>query len=460
MKQLLKKIIPKSFFLFYHYIIARIASFIYGNPSKDMFVVGVTGTNGKTTTSNLIVDFLEEAGHKAGCTTTTNFRIGNDDKLNDTKQTMLGRFKLQKFLKQMRAEKCTYAVIETSSEGIAQFRHRGIDYNAAIFMNLTPEHIESHGSFEAYRQAKENLFEKVAADHPVHGVGVYNLDDKNVSAFLKYNIPKKYGFTFDKNIATRADRKLQLKDARLKILRVIDVHVGADGSRFTIHFKGQTFEFVTKLRGRFNIENILAALCLALSQGVSLGIAQRVLRKKTHVPGRVEFIHEGQDFDVVVDYAPEPESLRQIYQFLKLYKKEHNVRRMIHVTGSAGGGRDKSRRPILGNIAATNSDIVIVTNEDPYDEDPQAIIDQVAQGALNNGKKLDKNLFKVSDRRKAIKLAISKAKSHDLVLLTGKGSEQAIVTKNNKKIPWDERDVVRKIIQEISISRKSQTKHS
>ncbi len=437
MKRLIKKIVPRRAIAVYHAGLAHGAALRYSHPTRGMLVIGVTGTNGKTTVSNLITDILNEAGLKAACATTTNFRILDEDKLNDTKQTMLGRFKLQAFLRRARDAGCTHAVVETSSEGIVQSRHAAINYRAAVFTNLTPEHIESHGSYEAYRGAKGRLFAKVAAEHPHDGIGVYNLDSPDVDFFLQYAIPHKFGFTFEP----------ELRKSGVQVLRVLACEVGADGSAVTVEFPhGQTHIFHLKLRGRVNVENALAALCVAAALGISFRVAGRALERVSHVPGRFEFIDEGQDFYALVDYAPEPESMRQLIEFLRVFRAAHGVRRVIHVTGSAGGGRDKSRRPVLGRMAAAHADIVVVTNEDPYDEDPAAIIDQVAAGALEAGKILGTNLFKIADRREAIAFALAQAQPHDLVVCTGKGSEQAIVVRNNKKIPWDEREVVREIL--------------
>jgi len=192
MKKILKKIIPNFLLSRYHWKLAFLGALIYGFPSRKLKVIGVTGTKGKTTTCNLIAQILQGAGYKTGMATTVNFRIGEKEWINEYKQTMLGRFRLQKLLRQMVREGCQYAVIETSSEGILQHRHRFIDYSVAVFTNLSPEHIERHGSFENYREAKLGLFKKVARKKD--GIGVYNLDDENVEHFLKPNIKNKFGY--------------------------------------------------------------------------------------------------------------------------------------------------------------------------------------------------------------------------------------------------------------------------
>jgi UDP-N-acetylmuramoyl-L-alanyl-D-glutamate--2,6-diaminopimelate ligase len=435
MKQFISKMTPRFAMRVYHLSLARIGAWRYGNPSKKMYVFGVTGTNGKTTVANLIADVFQRNGQQAGCATTTNFRVGESERLNDTKQTMLGRMKLQKFLRELVRAHVKYAAIETSSEGIVQFRHRAIDYNAAVFTNLTPEHIESHGSFEQYRRAKEELFKKVAQDHPRDGVGIFNLDDEHVKHMLAYAIPRKFGFTAT-NAAFRG----------VKTLRISAIDAHDQGSRVEFEWKGKHYTMKLRLLGKVNVENAMHALLAGVSQGLRMQQCVAALEKRTTLPGRFEFIDEGQETQVLVDYAPEPASLKQLFEFIQMYKTKQGIGRIIHVTGSAGGGRDTSRRPILGEISAHNADMVIVTNEDPYNEDPQQIIDQVAAGARAAGKKDNESLFTILDRKKAITFAIDTANPNDMVVLTGKGSEQAIVVANNKKIPWDERDVAREAI--------------
>jgi len=336
-------------------------------------------------------------------------------------------------LKRMKKEKCQYAIIEVSSEGIKQFRHQGIDFDVAVFTNLTPEHIESHGSFENYKKAKGELFKSLNKSYKkdiegkkIEKTSIVNLDDKASSYFLSFEADRKYVYGLESKAA--------------KNLAVIPQNYALEkeGSRFV--FEGQEFDL--KLLGKFNIYNCLAALSLGLSQGVPLEKVKKALERVENLPGRLEFIREGQGFKVLVDYAPEPASLRKMYEVVDLIDKK----RIIHVLGSCGGGRDKSRRPVLGRIAGEKADLVIITNEDPYDENPQDIINQVAKGAKKMGKKEEINLFKISDRKKAIELGLNKAKAGDLVIITGKGAEQAMCVDKSKKIAWDDRKVIKEIL--------------
>lgn len=430
-KELIKRFIPGVLLRWYHKTLALAANVIYGFPSNKMVVIGVTGTNGKSTTVHLIANVFSSAGFKVGATSTVGFKIAGEECLNKKKMTMLGRFALQKMLRQMVRAGCKYAVIETSSQGVEQFRHLGVNYDVAVFTNLTPEHIEAHGGFENYKKAKGKFFAHLTAKpHKIIGgkeipkVSVVNLDDEHAKYFSSFSADKKLGYGIKKQGAVSAG----------------NVESGLVGSRFTVN--GVTFEI--NLPGQFNIYNCLAAAAVGLSQGLDLSIISGALRKVEGVPGRMEFINEGQNFKILVDYAPEPASMGKMYETVCGSGFVAGDGKIIHVLGSAGGGRDKSRRPVLGKIAAGNADIIIVTNEDPYDEDPQEIINQVAAGA--EIKKEGVDLFKILDRGEAIKKALSLAGEGDLVIITGKGSEQAICVADDKKIPWDDRKKVREIL--------------
>lgn len=432
----------------YHFFLAYLGAVFYGFSSKKMIVIGVTGTKGKTTTCNLIAQILNDCGYKTGMASTVNFRIGNKEWVNETKQTMLGRFQLQKLLKQMADEKCKYAVIETSSEGILQHRHRGIDYKIAVFTNLSPEHIERHGSFEKYRAEKLKLFKVVARQKD--GVGVYNLDDENIKYFLDVAVKNKYGFYINSKIknqsgtsSLQATTKLQGKIQNFnKILDVNNIQLNVRGS----DFECDGVKFHTKLLGEFNVYNAVATICVALSQGISIEKIQEALKKANSAPGRMEVISVGQNFTAIVDYSYEPKGLESALKALKIF----NPKRIIVLTGSAGGGRDKWRRPMMGEIADKYADIVFVTTDDPYDENPEKIIDEVLAGAIKNPeRKIGENVYKIIDRREAIKKAIRIAQEGDVILFAGKGGERWMNLENNKKIPWNESEIVREEIKNL-----------
>jgi UDP-N-acetylmuramoyl-L-alanyl-D-glutamate--2,6-diaminopimelate ligase len=423
-KESIKKIIPCFLLDFYHYCLAFAGAFLYGFPSKKMIVVGITGTAGKSTTVEFVAKIFEQAGYKTAYLSSIKFSIGSNQQENDLKMTMPGRMKIQRFLKQALKSNCKYVVLEVTSEGIKQFRNKFINFDVAIFTNLSPEHIESHRGFENYRQAKLKLFKDTKKIH------IINLDDKNTDYFLKIPSNEKYGFSMN----PEATINFRENNKNLKILEAKNINVLTNGVDFEI--QGKLFHL--NLLGKFNIYNSLAAICVGLSQGVSLEKCKLALSKIQGVSGRMEIVVK-EPFVVIVDYAHTPDSLLNVYKTLSELKPKNQESKIICVLGSCGGGRDKWKRPKMGEIASQYCDEVFVTNEDPYDEDPMDIIDQVAQGTQGQA-------HKILDRREAIKKAISVANSNDIVVITGKGSELWMCVQNNKKIEWDDREIVRQAI--------------
>lgn len=433
-KKILKKIVPKRFILLYHKFLAVFANFIYGKPSEKIIVIGVTGTSGKSTVVNLIGRILEEAGFSVGWVSTLNFKIGKKEWINEMKMTMPGRFALQRILKKMVKSGCQYAIIETSSEGIIQYRHLGINYDILVFTNLSPEHIERHGGFENYKKAKGKLFKhlekcsiKFLNGKEIKKITVINLDDENADYFLKFPAQIKYGYRINK---TKIEDKQQ---KNVKIIYPDKINFTSEGSEFQI----KNLKFQIKLLGKFNIYNSLAAISVALSQDIDLSICQKALEKIKGIPGRMQII-VNKPFKIIVDYAHTPDSLEKVYQTISVIPHS----KLICVFGSAGGGRDKWKRPKLGEIASKYCQEVILTNEDPYDENPENIIQQIASGIKNN------KFYKIVDRYKAIKKAIDLAQEEDIIIITGKGSEKCIMGPNGKRIPWDDAETVKKIIKE------------
>ncbi len=456
----IKNKIPKKLFVLvqpvYHFLLALIAAIVYRFPSEKIIVIGVTGTTGKTTSVYLIAKTLEKAGLKVGFTSTAILNDGKKEWLNNKKMTMIGRFFTQKIIKEMANNGCQVAIIETTSEGIKQFRHRFINYDILVFTGLYPEHIESHGSFENYKKAKGELFKHLKRcrvkyldennnvckiNNEIKKIDlkrlkktiIVNGDDEHCDYFLNFWAEQKFVYTqkdtaFNSNIKT--------------------FHYGnIEASQYNTCFAIEGQKICLSLLGSFNTSNAMNAYCVAKALDIDEKLIKWGLESVRGVAGRLEKIDEGQDFTVIVDYAFEPGAVSKLYEVVKLIKQDDS--RIIHVLGSAGGGRDVARRPKLGELAGSNADIVIVTNEDPYDDDPELIIDQVALGAERVGKKKGKNLFKILDRRKAIKEALLQARTGDIVLITGKGSEQAICVAGGEKIPWDDRKVVREILKEI-----------
>ena len=471
MLNFLKKFIPHKLFRalqpIYHFIMAWLAAFIFRFPSRKLIVIGVTGTAGKTSVVYLIAKMLAEAGYKTGFTSTAVFSDGNTEWLNDKKMTMPGRFFIQRTLQQMVKNNCRYAIVETTSEGIKQFRHRFINYDVLVFTGLYPEHIESHGNFEKYKAAKGRLFahlkncstkyvnDKRLVIRPQNNLKkldlvrvvkttIVNGDDKFADYFLNFWGEAKIVYSFDDKTDIEYFTKKLASEAIVKDFVVVggsDISSSAQG----VSFKADNQVINLSLLGEFNAANALAAYAVGLNQKIPFKNIKEGLENVHSLAGKLEIINIGQNFTAVVDYSFEPRALEKLYQVIELIPKQ----RIIHLLGSTGGGRDQARRPLLGKMAAKKADIVIITNEDPYDEDPAIIINSVAAGAEEGGKILNNNLFKILDRREAIKKALSLAKDGDLLLFTGKGAEQYICGPNGQKIPWDEGSVVKEEIAKV-----------
>lgn len=394
----IEKLVPRKVYKFfqpaYHFVLALVGAIIYRYPARDIHVIAVTGTKGKSTTTEFVNAILEEAGYKTAILSTIRFKIADHNKPNMYKMTMPGRFFVQKFLRESVDAGCQYAIVEMTSEGAKMWRHAFTSLNTLIFTNLTPEHIESHGSFEKYRDAKLGLARAVARSWKQNTKVIANADDKHGPHFLIYNV--------DQNIP---------------------------------YFEKDAKKIKINIPGEFNKINALAAATFARSIGVSEDNITNALAHLTHIPGRVEEINAGQDFKVVVDYAHTADSLEKLY---KTYKGSK-----IAVIGSCGGGRDKAKRPILGALADKYCDTVIVTDEDPYDDDVDEIINDVASGVTTQDPIIE------ADRRSAIRLAISKAKTGDTVLITGKGTDPYIMRANGEREIWSDSRVAREEIEKF-----------
>ncbi len=397
----------------YHFMLAFGAAVFYGFPSRRIKVIGITGTHGKTTVVNLATAILERADYKVAAASSIKFYIAGQEQENKLKMTMPGRGVLQKFLKQAVRAGCDYALLECTSEGVLQHRQRFIKFEAMVFTNLFREHIERHGSFENYRKAKAEYFKKCKNIH------ILNADDKNFDYFSQFPAKQKFYFSMFRGLTSKhclMAENVQLLDKGLV-------------------FEVRGFQFALNLIGKFNVYNALTAISIGLVCNVSLNQSQEALSQAKAVPGRMEEIIK-QPFRVVVDYAFTPDALGQVYETLANPKFEIRNPKLICVLGACGGGRDKWKRPELGKIASQYCREIIITNEDPYDEDPNEIINQVAKGAGNKAKK-------ILERRQAISQALKSARTGDTVIITGKGCEPWICVSNNKKIPWDDRQVAR-----------------
>lgn len=422
-KEIAKKLTPGFLLSFYHFCLAFLGAVLYGFPGNNdsVKIIGVTGTSGKSTTVDFITRIFEEAGHKTASISSIRFKIGDKEWKNELKMTMPGRFSIQKFLRRAIKENCKYVVLEVTSQGILQHRHKFIKFQTAVFTNLSKEHIEAHKGFENYRKAKLKLFRATKEKH------VINLDDESSELFLREKAKEKWGYGF------KGLNFLPL-GLNLKTVFAENISESTDILRFSVN----NAEFNLKLLGRFNIYNALSSIAPALSEGISLDIAKKALDKVEGIVGRMEIVTE-KPFLVVVDYAHTPDQLEGVYKSLE-------AKPLICVLGSCGGGRDKWKRPALGKIAKDYCKEVIVTNEDPYDEDPKKIIEEVAEGTEGKARK-------ILDRREAIRTALKSAGPYDAVVITGKGREPWMCVGNGKKIPWDDSQIAREELMNLEARR-------
>ncbi|MBT3419397.1 MAG: UDP-N-acetylmuramyl-tripeptide synthetase [Candidatus Magasanikbacteria bacterium] len=442
-KGILKKVLPKRLYCLRHKYIEWKSAKHYRFPSEELIVIGITGTSGKSTTTMLLRKLLEKAGHTVASLSTIDFYIAGDNQLNDQKMTMLGRGQSQKFLRKAIKKECTIAIIESTSEGVLQYRHQYINYDMMVLTNLYAEHIDSHGSFENYKKAKQVLFSHLAKGKRknIKGINIpktiiVNGEVKEADEFLDVGGDQI-------GVFARNDKELHIEKSRLDQAKHLILGRDVIANKEGLHFFVDKKEFHAPMYGEHNVMNILTAMTIARSLDISWEDIEKTVKAYTNVPGRMEQIQEADQhgFKVIVDYAFEPVAMAKLYDILPLF----TPKQIIHVLGATGGGRDIERRFTVGKFVGEKADIVIVTDEDPYDDDPREIMDDVASAVRKTGKKDNETLYIIEKRDEAIVKAITLAKEGDLVVITGKGSEQAMVVKG-ELIPWDDRSIARKAI--------------
>jgi UDP-N-acetylmuramoyl-L-alanyl-D-glutamate--2,6-diaminopimelate ligase len=405
--------------------LANLACAFYGYPARHLCTIGVTGTDGKTTTSNLISTLLETSGKRIGLMTTANFRISGQEWENTTRQSTLEALEIQQFLQRVLNEQVTHAVIEATSHGLALQRVYGCEFDVGVVTNITHEHLDFHKTIDAYRRAKARLFEMLDPARnkalKCQPFAVLNRDD------VSYDILKPYCRVpiLDYGIDTPA------------AIRAVDIRLNAASTNFRVLLPTGECMIETALVGRFNVSNCLAAIATAYSQGVSIEDITRGLANARGVAGRMERIDEGQPFAVIVDYAHTPDSLQKVLATLRPL----TAGKLIAVFGSAGE-RDVQKRPLMGRIAAEMTEFFVITDEDPREEDREQILREIAIGAEETGKRQGRDFCCIADRTEAIRTAFAYAQPGDTVLLAGKGHEQSIFI-GKDKLPWDDRQVAR-----------------
>ena len=434
LKKVVQPIIPKSLINFFHYTESIAAAQKYKKPSEGMIVIGIVGSKGKTTTANMLWSILSADGNKVGLIGTANIRYGNKEEMNPYHMTMPGAFVMQKILAKMASMKCKYVVMEVPSEGQTQYRHVGINFDVLVFTNVTKELMAAHDfSMETLHKHNKRVFK-----HLTHSkrktidlartpkMIIANTDSKHAKDYLIFQADKKVTF------GTKAD-------ADYKITNLADTQSG-------ISFDIDKSSYKVKILGKINAINAAGAIATASALGANKKAISTGLSKLPTIPGRMEVIEGKQPFTLVVDYAHEQASMTALMNSAKDIKPKSA--KVITLLGAEGGGRDEAKRPEMGEICAKGSDIIILSNVDPYEDDPIDIINDIKKGALKAGAKEGKSMFIVPDRREGIRKALQLAKKDDLVLITGKGAEQSIVI-DGKSSPWDDRKVVREELKSL-----------
>jgi UDP-N-acetylmuramoyl-L-alanyl-D-glutamate--2,6-diaminopimelate ligase len=401
--------------------LALLSAAVLGDPARELELVGVTGTNGKTTTTYLIDAALRAAGRKVGLLGTVQYRIG--DRLMDATRTTPESSDLQALFREMVDAGCSHAVLEVSSHSLELKRVAGCEFRVAVFTNLTRDHLDFHGDMESYFQAKRKLFSDLLRPD---GRAVVNADDDRAADVARASRAPVWTYGID----TPAD------------FRAEDIALGLEGTRFRVRSRMGTHEVKSGLVGRFNVANLLAAFAASLAAGVDADAALRGLATVTGVPGRLERVGGAAGFTVVVDYAHTDDALKNLLETVR----ELRPARVITVFG-CGGDRDRTKRPLMGAVASRLSDVVIVTSDNPRSEPPEAILEEIQRG-MNGGRGAERHA--IVDRREAIARALEMARPGDAVVIAGKGHETYQVLRD-RTVPFDDRQVARDVLSRLAV---------
>lgn len=394
----------------YHALLSVLMAASYGFPARKLTVIAVTGTKGKSTVAEMLFAIFRAAGYKTALLSTIRFAVNDESEPNRYKMTLQGRGLAQAFMRRALAAGCTHLIIEVTSESTLQYRHWFLGFDALVVTNIQREHIESHGSFENYVAAKRAIVKTLARSSKPSHILIAN-----------ENIPETKNFLSEHGVRSTGFSEHELKDL--------------SSDERSVRFVYEDTHFSLPLPGVFNAMNALAAIKLAEAFKVSKDTAASALKTLAPVRGRVEHIDAGQNFLAVVDYAHTPDSLEALYNAFKDRKK-------ICVLGNTGGGRDTWKRPIMGSIADKACEEVILTNEDPYDEDPEEIVAAMAT-------EMKRAPTIIMDRREAIRYALSKAQTDDCVLISGKGTDPFIMGPRGTKTNWSDAAVVREELETL-----------
>jgi UDP-N-acetylmuramoyl-L-alanyl-D-glutamate--2,6-diaminopimelate ligase len=408
-RKTVKAIIPPRLFKviepYGHLAETVLANLVYGFPARGLKVIGVTGTDGKTTTTTFIYTMLKESGYKVGYMSTVGHGTPGHEVLNYVHMTSLPAFPLMRRIRELRRQGIEWLVFETTSHALAQNRVWGVPYSVAVMTNVNHEHLDYHGTFENYRAAKQRLFQLAGGNTKGLQVGVVNAEDPSADRFAgEVPHPYRYG----------------VKQGDIKASAITST---GSGSRYTVSYEEHKLHIVVNLPGGFNVYNSLAAVSVGLALGLKDKQIEEGIAALKSVEGRMNTMDEGQDFHVIVDFAHTPDSFEKLLGDMRAQvKKPH---RLIVLFGQPGR-RDPTKGVAQGEIAGRYADLVVATEEDDRDIDPEFLMNQVATGAEKSGKIRGTNLFLIHDRPEAIQFAINHARKGDTVMLLGKGHEKTI----------------------------------
>lgn len=401
-----------------------ISDIFYEQPSHKLRVIGVTGTNGKTTTTHLIEKILADQGHLTGLIGTIKTKIGTE--VFDNKNTTPDSIELQKSFARMVDVGSDYAIMEVSSHALDLGRVKGIDYNIAVFTNLTQDHLDYHHTMEEYRNAKGLFFSQLGnsydKEQKENKYAILNADDGAFEYYKRVTAAQVVTYGIDRE----AD------------IRGTDIVISANGTGFTLSSFIGSIEINLQMIGKFSVYNALAAATAAIVEGISLEVIKKSLESITGVDGRFEAVNEGQDFTVIVDYAHTPDSLENVLKTVK----EFSQGRIFCIFG-AGGDRDRTKRPIMGEIATKYSDYAIVTSDNPRSEDPEKIIADILEGVKKSA--ANNNYIAITDRKSAIEYAVANATAQDVILIAGKGHETYQII-GSEVIHFDDKEIAKAAI--------------
>ena len=442
MKTSIKKLLPERLINGYHLGWAVLANIWYRYPSREITVIALNGSKGKTTSANMIRQILGSDGTKVGLISTANIVVGEEERLNPYHMTMPGRAIIQKLIREMVDQGCKYLILEVTSEGQVQYRHWGLDIDYLVYLNLMDERQEAHHfNYNQLREDNSKVFRMVS----------------------RQNTKKKFQAKFTKLLLLNRDDPeaeyyINQFDHKIKSFGkdpgydywLNDILETREGLRFEVN----QFKYQIPIGGEYNADNALAAIALTSEIGVDQRRIAKVLSGLDQIPGRFERIEAGQEFRVIVDYAYEQAGIRGLLKSVNNIKDQESE--VWVLIGGQGGGRDKKKRPEIGKIAMENADKVVITDDDPYEEEPINIIKDIEKGVREISKAKNKDYFLIQDRREAIAFALKSAQAKDVVVIACKGADQLMMRKGGS-VPWDDRQVVREELVKLGYKRGDKT---